>query len=224
MDIRVLRMKGVLPVSGFFMLTRVPPVVAITGNGFGDVKEVFVNGVEMKSFHVQDDRLILVGLPSHMTRPATSVRVTTDKLPAVQVSPDHTVVPVRSRLSFSLGTRLEGSSGIDRLVQLFVKVLTTTPGRDIRNPDLGGGVQTFVGAPVSSDRKEITRSLAVAVGRTTDQVVDMQAKSKVPIPSSERLLSAVLLGSSFSVETTVLSAVISLSSFDREQAVASMAL
>jgi hypothetical protein len=222
MDIQVLRLEGVLPVSGFFMLTRVPLVLAITGSGFDDTEAVSANGVGMDEFSVINGRLILVGLPLHMTAPITSVRVSTTKLPNLSVSPHHSVAPIRSRVALGLGTRIEGITGIMRLTQIFVKVLFTTPGTSIHNPHLGGGARGLLGAASAPESKALVRSFSVAVSRTSEQITSMQARSGAP--ASERLLLANLVGAAFDKESAALSAVVSLTSFDREQAVANITL
>ena len=222
MDVQVLRLQGVLPVSGFFMLTRVPLVLAITGSGFDKTTAVRANGVVMDEYTVVNDRLILVGLPTFMAAPVTSVRVSTEDLPNLSVAPNHAVIPDQSRVALGLGTRIDGVTGIMRLMQLFVKVLFTTPGTDIHNPNIGGGARNLLGAPSGDEAKSLTRAFAVAVGRTAEQITSMQARNEVA--SSERLLMANLLGATFVEETSTLSAVVALVSFDREEAIADVSL
>ena len=222
MDVKVVRLQGVLPVSGFFMLTRVPLVLAITGSGFKDATAVRANGVTMDEFSIISDRLILVGMPTHMGQPVTSVRVSTADIPNLSVSPTHSMIPENARVAMGLGTRIEGTSGILRLTQTFVKVLFTTPGTSLQSPNIGGGARSLLGKATSGDSKALTRSLAVSVGRTAEQITSMQAGRTVP--PEERLLSAILLGAAFDPESAGLSAVVMLSSFNREQAVANIVL
>lgn len=223
MDIQVLRLEGVLPVSGFFMLTRVPLVLAITGSGFEDTESVSANGVTMDEFSIINDRLILVGLPTHMTAPITSVRVSTKQLPNLSVAPNHAVVPDRARIALGLGTRVEGVTGIMRLTQTFVKVLFTTPGTCIHTPGMGGGARALIGSASAPDSKSLVRAFTVAVSRTSEQITAMQAKAG-GVPASERLLFSHLVGATFDETVGALSASVALTSFDRQQAVANITL
>lgn len=78
-----------------------------------------------------------------------------------------------------------------RLVQLYVKVLLTTPGTDIFSPQTGGGLLTKVGQQVSlhDGGKDVIGDLVLSCNSTTKQIVATQAKDP-SIPPVERLLSA----------------------------------
>jgi len=100
----------------------------------------------------------------------------------------------RNLLKFRLGHTTQRTSGILKLMQLFIKLLFTTPGFDIFTPDIGGGGLMAIGR--SFDRnsgKGIVGEFMIAVDRTAQQIITIQT-GDARLPPDERLLKATLLG------------------------------
>jgi hypothetical protein len=114
--------------------------------------------------------------------------------------------------------------GILRLVQLYLKVLFTTPGTDIFLPDIGGGVLQNLGATYGADKTgDVVSNLAIAVSQTTKQIVAIQSRDQ-RIPRDERLLSARLISASFDRAEGALIGTIGLSSQAGKTATANLEL
>lgn len=122
------------------------------------------------------------------------------------------VVVVSYRASYSassvVGFRMGPSNrkvfGIGRLVQLFLKVLLTTPGSDIFHPAQGGGALRNIGQTFSkSSAGSLVGDFVIAVDATTKQIISMQAR-KSRLPRDERLLSAQVRSARFDASKTAL--------------------
>ena len=86
--------------------------------------------------------------------------------------------------------------GIYKLVQLCVLLLLRTPGRDILNPESGGGLKQIAAKPVSESLFPVRRGeIGVAVASTECQLFEGQAA--IDLPPEERLRSFLLLNADF---------------------------
>jgi len=66
-------------------------------------------------------------------------------------------------------------SGIDKLVQHVVKVLLTTPGSDLWNPGMGGGLQSIVSRNVHDQNSStISGEIGIAVINTERYILQEQ--------------------------------------------------
>ena len=84
-------------------------------------------------------------------------------------------------------------------MQLYVKVLLTTPGTDIWNPELGGGLYDLVAATTDVARtKELIGDVVVACRTAGEQILSMQSKRN-NIPIEERLLAVEVPEAKFDV-------------------------
>jgi len=77
--------------------------------------------------------------------------------------------------------------GIEKLLQIFVKELLTTPGSDYVIPESGGGLQSYLGYNIS-DEQEVRSSLMIDIDRTLDQIIESQATQS--LPATERISTA----------------------------------
>jgi hypothetical protein len=53
--------------------------------------------------------------------------------------------PSTGKLSFSMTARPQTISGLDKLVQVFALALYNSPGRDVLDPNNGGGLEDLIG-------------------------------------------------------------------------------
>ena len=161
----------------------------IVGDDFRAVDEVLINNMESPDVIVVNKNELIAQLPD-------SLQVAPD-INAVVVLSRNLTVTKRSVLQFRIGKRPGKVKGIQRLLQLFVKILFTTPGSDIFNPSAGGGVMNKVGSTFGeAESKDIASEFVIAVQRVQRQIVAMQSRDQRS-PRSERLLSATVVGSKF---------------------------
>lgn len=213
-DIKILSIQDLLPVNGLSYATGITPVsLVITGSSYLGATSVYVNDLQVSEFIIVSDNKIIAQLPSGAV--GSVIR-------KVAVIAEKPTVNRASLLQFDLGSSFSLLQGIERLVQIFCKILIQTPGSDKFYPSLGGGLLTVVGSNVSrSDVKGMQASVVSAVSKTRDQILGIQSKNK-SIPSDERLLSADASGVGFDVLTTTLSARIALSAVSGKAAVANL--
>ena len=103
------------------------------------------------------------------------------------------------------------ASGVVKLAQTFLKLLFTTPGRDIFNPTLGGGLLRVLGTADNPAALKATGKLAVSAVQS--QMIRIQAGDS-RLDRNERLRSASLLESRFDPKTGTLSIRIRLTAVD----------
>jgi hypothetical protein len=171
--------------------TRVGGIHAIrvSGEDFRAVDEVVINDVPSPDVIVLNPRELVAQLPEMMQR-APDVH-------SVSVLSNRFTVSPRSLIRFRIGSRPGKVRGILRLVQLFTKLLFTTPGSDIFNKSAGGGILSKVGATFGKNEgNNLVTDFVVAVTRTQRQMIAMQGRD-MRAPRDERLLSATVTGTQY---------------------------
>jgi hypothetical protein len=182
--IEVIKFRDVLKVDA---IPRFVPglqrTVELKGQDFRTAESVFINEAPAKEFVIVNRSTIYAQLPDGV-----------DGIRTVSVlSSDFTKTSVGSRIEFKLGSKTKKIEGILKLVQLFTKILLQSPGSDIQDPEIGGGLQDMVGFVSSTYRTEpILAALAKAVALTGEQIRRSQLGLS-GLPLSERLLSASVL-------------------------------
>jgi hypothetical protein len=171
------------------------------GADLRNVTEVLMNGEPSPSFIIRSRSRILAQVPdAWATERITSILAVSSRL---------TLSP-RSQIRFSLGSQLRVGSGMLRLIQLFLKILLTTPGTDIFARRLGGGLLTKFGATYGAgDGMDLIGDVVIAVSQTAGQITAIQGRQS-QIPSDERLLSATVIGRTFNKQEATLSVQIEL--------------
>jgi hypothetical protein len=97
-------------------------------------------------------------------------------------------------------------------VQLFLKILLTTPGRDIFSPNLGGGALKNIGHSFGRGQSDnITMDFVISVESTVRQILAIQGRD-ARLPFDERLLSARVSGAKFDHEQAALVVSVELTS------------
>lgn len=160
----------------------------IRGVDFSAVDDVEINDQLSPNWTVLGRKRLIAQVPvPEQTRGIYSVAVISNRLTFTR----------ESLLRFRIGESPGKVSGMMRLIQLFVKVLLTTPGSDIWNPRLGGGLLQKVGGYNGKDEgKGLVGDVAVAVDTASRQILSLQAQEG-NIPPSERLLSAGVTQASY---------------------------
>lgn len=214
-DIKILAIKDVLLISKVSYAPGLFPLALdIIGRDLSGATEVYINDLPAKEFAILSNTRILAQVPDGQVEG----RITRIKVLANAPSPTR-----RSLLSFEAGTSFKGLQGIEKLVQMFTKLLLQTPGTDRFEPTVGGSLLSLIGLNVDKETASSTLSSAVhsAVLRTRDQVISKQSKNS-HIPSDERLLTADTDAVGFNPNTTILTAQVAISAVSGQQAIANL--
>jgi len=193
----------------------VPLALMVEGDDFTSIDEVQINSITSPDVIILSQHQLIAQVPDLVARGVlTTVTVLSRKL---------TVTP-HSFLRFRIPRTPGRVSGILRLMQLYLKILFTTPGTDIFSPTLGGGILENLGATFGADQGgDIVSNLAVAVNRTTRQIVALQSRDQ-RTPRDERLLSANLSSAGFNRAEAALIGTIAISSQAGRTALANLEL
>lgn len=214
LDIKVIAIKDILVVDEVgFVPNFSPRTLDIRGIKLLKANEVYVNSFPVPEFIIVSDTKILAQVPnSQLNTTITSVTVLSTK-PSVDRS---------SFLHFEVGKTISSLQGLEKLVQLFTKMLIQTPGSDRFHPDEGGGLLKLVGSNVGKNQgKSLSASLVSAVNRTRDQLM-MKQSGITRIHPDERLLRADVQAVGYNPNTTTLVARISVGAYSGRQAVANL--
>ena len=170
-------------------------VIDVLGDDFSSVDSVLVNDIEAPSYYVVSRTRMFVTLPSLV--PAGTVQ-------SVAVTSSRLTITNQSLMKFRISRVPSKVSGILRLVQLFTKVLFTTPGSDIFNRRMGGGGMRSIGRNFSkAESGGIISDFVVSVDNTTRQIVTIQGRQP-QLPADERLLAARVTTARFSSQEAAL--------------------
>jgi hypothetical protein len=191
LDMQVIEIRDVLPVIKAEILQGVEPKsLKIRGKDFHNAYEVFINEQKSPDVIIMSSRELLAQVPiNQVNSPIRTIVVISNRLTRTE----------RSKIHFRLGDSVKSVSGMESLIQLYVKILLQTPGTDIFAPNTGGGLLNAVGrmsGAVTNSAGTVTSDLQIAVGRTTKQVIAIQANNSA-IHLTERLLLAQLLAADF---------------------------
>lgn len=163
--------------------------IRVSGDDFRSVDEVIINDIPSPDVIILGKTELIAQLPDAM-QTAPDVR-------SVTVLSKKFSLSARSLLRFRVGKRPGKVRGIQRLVQLFIKILFQTPGSDIFNKGAGGGVMNKVGVTFGADEgNNLVTDFVIAVNRTQRQILAMQGRDQRS-PRDERLLSANVTGAQF---------------------------
>ena len=181
-----------------------PVLLDVVGEDFSSVDTISINEVDAPSFYIISRNRLLAELPSS---------VLPQNIRTVTVISQKFVLTEKSLIRFRVSKVPGKVSGMLRLVQLFLKVLLTTPGSDIFNRKLGGGALKGLGATFNgSASSAITSDFVVSVQNTVRQVVALQNRTS-GTPASEKLLNAKVLRANFSPLESALLVTIELTSY-----------
>lgn len=201
MDLQFVQLNNSLPVSGTRLIPNMqPPSLEIHGIDFSSAIDVLINDSSSPSFVVASSNIIIAQIPT------SALGDMIDSL--VIVSSDFTA-NVSSLITYKLGDDTKKATGLKALMQMYIKILLTTPGYDSFTKKIGGGVLELVGSTADNKQNPITASLAIGVRQAADQICAMQARS-TRLPDEERLLGANLVGMSFDSASSALLARVEL--------------
>lgn len=212
-DLKIIVIRDLLTVTEADYAKNVsPPSLLITGEKLDETSKILINDLEAPEYMVLSKNRLLAQIPDSQRSSIIT------KLAVLAESPS---VTRSSLLHFEL-TSFKSLKGIERLVQLFVKLLLQTPGSDKFEQSLGGGLMSIIGKNISRhDSKSVQSAVVSAVTRTRDQILSIQGKDG-RIPLDERLLTAKTEAIGFDPNTTTVAARVALSAVSGRQAVANL--
>lgn len=175
-DIRVITYEGVR-------------AIRVSGVDFRAVDEVVINDTPSPDVIVLSKTELVAQLPDAL-QDIPEVR-------SVMVLSNQFTLSPRSLVRFRIGKTPGKVRGILRLVQLFLKVLFTTPGSDIFHPTAGGGALQVVGSTYGRGEGEgIVTDFVIAINRAQRQLIAMQSRDQ-RAPRDERMMAANVLSTEF---------------------------
>lgn len=187
-DLQVLEIRDVLPVTNVQPAYGISPrSMRVFGRDFINVSEILLNDAKSPSVIIVNSRELVAQVPESLgsaairTVAAISTRLTSTN---------------NSKITYRLGDTTRTVSGIERLIQMFLKMLLSTPGRDVFAKKIGGGLLRTVARQTARGGGSMVSDLHVGVDRTRRQIMSMQANDKT-IALSERLLYARVIEARF---------------------------
>lgn len=193
-----------------------PRALDIIGQDFRSVDEVLVNESPSPDVIVLSKTRLIAQLPDILQKSldVRSVAVLSRKL----------TITDRSYLRFRIGDTPGVVKGILRLVQLFLKVLLTTPGTDIWDRKVGGGALKNIGETFGTDQgADIISDFIISVDSTSRQIIATQGREP-KLPRDERLLAAKVLSVGYDRDLGALLAAVEITSQAGRAATANLEL
>lgn len=192
-----------------------PRTAAVLGSDFRSVDTVLINQVQSPDVVVVSKTQLLAQIPS---------AILGDRIIDVVVLSKRLTLSARSVLKIRISETPGRTTGILRLIQLFIKVLFTTPGRDIFSPRIGGGALKNIGATFGAGQGgDIINDFVIAVDTTSRQLIAIQGRDSA-IPRDERLLSAEVQSASFNKSVGGIDVSVRIVSQAGQEAVANVGL
>lgn len=201
-DFRAISYQG-LTTPTSYRLNAGASFLDIRGTSFVDVANVLINGYRSPNFIVESATRIFAEIPSVARgEPVTDIQVL---LLAAAPGQESAVV-------LDVGGGDGYVSGTAKLLQTFIKVLLTTPGSDLFNPTLGGGLRSVIGTAFNSSVTAESR-VRTAISNTENQLQSLHSGAS-NLPASEKLRSVSVLSVEFSIDDSALYARIAVTSQD----------
>lgn len=201
LTLRVLQLKRMLDLVSCVEIPGVlPRSMEIKGNRMDMASSVMLNDATADKFAALGADRLLVQVPPGVTGPIYSVAVFSDYID-----------PGGSSLAFyDFGAHPWFTEGQYRLLQLFIKLLLTSPGTDVFSLNSGGGLQKLLVNNVDAGAgNALSGEIESRVGNVTSQIIQNQSLDPT-IPQRERLLNASVDGITFSVPEQAVNVRISL--------------
>lgn len=192
-----------------------PRVISVIGEDFRSVDSVVINQVKSPDVVILSPTSLMAQVPDSVGQ---------DRIVSVIVLSKKLTLSNRSLLKMQIGDTPGRTSGILRLIQLFIKVLFTTPGRDIFSPRIGGGALKDIGSTFGAGQgSDIVNGFVIAVDNTTRQITAIQSRD-TSIPREERLLSADVLSASYNKSIGGIDVSVKISSQAGQEGIANVGL
>lgn len=194
-DVQVVKFLDQVATTGFSEVGGLPRRLRVDGADFAQVEQVFLNGELSPFFEVKSSKRLLADIPL-----LVGDTVVTD----VMVLSAGATLTTRSLLEMSIGSKVSSVSGIQKLLQTFMRLLLRTPGTNVFSPRTGGGIGRLIGKNYTAEATRLRSDAVAAVDHVRRQIITVQATEQ-GLPLSERLLSAAAKGVALSAGQGTLS-------------------
>jgi hypothetical protein len=192
-----------------------PKTIRVVGADFGSVDEVFINQIPSPDVIIVSRTQLLAQVPS---------QIRADRMVSVSVLSRRLTVTDKSLIRFRIGDAPSKINGILRLIQLFLKILFTTPGTDIFSPRTGAaGLKNLAQTFSREDGGGIVSDFVISVDQTAKQIVAFQSRDP-RIPRDERLLAARVARAGFNRQEAALVVTVEITSQAGRAALANLEL
>lgn len=205
-DYQLVAFRDTAPLSRIGLYDGSPYTLDVRGQNFADVVDVRVNGVRTSEFIILSQRRMLVEIPRSQRNAV--IETVTVLNATLGITPS-------SMVSFEILSGDAFAEGRTKLVQAFLKLWMTTPGTDIFNPSIGGGLVRLTGR--YADSGQLRAQVALSITETQTQLIRLQSGDP-ELGQSERLKSVTLLSSDFSPSSGVLALRIRITAVDGSSA------
>jgi len=184
-ELSVTSVRASLPIKGkITILSKDPIILAIYGEKFQQARFVFINDIELSTFNIISNTQIQITVPSILPL---------DQIKTISVLSELFVLDKTNLIYFDLGNTIKSLTGIQKLVQQFIKLLLQSPGTNLFNKDAGGGLLSMIGKNTDGLTQPITSDIVDAVNRTKNYIIAKQSRNK-RIPLDERLMDVSVNG------------------------------
>lgn len=197
MDLRIIKMLDVLPVTKVDMISYSPQTLELTGRNYQNTQSVFVNDVSMP-LRSADDYGYTILSPSviNVELPLSMLDVVINR---VVVFGNTDTLYETASIEFNL-LNFTAVSGLSGVVQQFLKLFLTSPGTDRFKPTSGGGVKNMAGVTLDDQgRQGIAAKLMLSAKKCAAEIRASQTSGF--IPPEERLVDVIIGEVGFRTET-----------------------
>jgi hypothetical protein len=217
LDLQVVKSRQSLPIRDIKTVPGVTPAVLdVRVANLTSVNEVRINDIRSPSVMIVSSRQLLAQLPDEISD-VSFVRT-------VEVLTNLPITLEPAKLFMEIGRTPVDVEGIQKLVQLVIKVLLTSPGRDLFDPQVGGGFLRQIGRNISLNNVSVLMTdLSVGITRTLTQIIESQSQDPA-IPDDERLLSLDIVDAVFDAESASVFVALRVESVAGPEAVARLFL
>lgn len=187
----------------------------LVGEDFRSAAEVWVNDQQATALDVRSPTELWVQLPDGLGEVEVA---------SVVVYSARILLNARSLLRFRLGMHPRFASGLLRLLQSFLMMLLKDPGRDIFDPEPGGGLLRLVSVGYGrSESRKILQDVVLAVDRAKSSLMAKQSNNYT-LSLTEKLSSARVVSSTFDRNLQTLLVEVEVQNQTGKSASASLAL
>ncbi len=212
-DLQVIFPSEVIELNSVSERPGLPRTLDLIGKDFRTVDEVFINEMASPSVVVLSKNRLLAQVPDGVGKSSIqSINVTSRQL----------TISERSLISFKIGRTPCKVRGILKLMQLYLKILFTTPGTDILAQRVGADALKNIGRSFGKEEGgSIVSDFVLANDVAVRQIVAIQSRDP-SLSRDEKLLSARVRAAKFSYRETALVVSVELNSQDGRSAVANV--
>lgn len=186
MDIRVIQLTDVLPITKIESTSLETPSLKLTGSGFLTAMSVIINNVKSPDFAILSDTVIICEVPK-----------LNNKITNIVVQGRNALNTKRDAiLNIGLSDSIGITSGLSKLVQSFVKILLTRKGTSIYNPEMGTRFRDLMGININ-DTEVLEPLITQTINDAERYIVDTQSSK---LPPDERLLKVEITNIAYSLK------------------------